>query len=225
MMLVGISGRIGAGKSTVAARLAELGAELVDADRIAHAVLETDDARRAIAERFGDGMIDEQGGVRRRLLAERVFGPDDVHAKALSDLEAIVHPEVRRRIEARLACIAAEEQVSPGEDRSLQAAQSLEPVVVLDVPLLVQSGWAAKCDRGVQVNCDETVRQQRLALRGWSADAIRWRDAAWSRGMPETGLSAVLPAEKCRTVDASAAISYTHAQVDRIWAWLRTPLC
>jgi dephospho-CoA kinase len=225
MILVGITGRIGAGKSTVAARLAERGAELVDADRIAHDVLETEQVRHAIAERFGDAVIDDLGRVRRRRLAEQVFGPDDIHAAALADLEAIVHPEVRRRIEARLAGIAADETTTTADGRASQPCPQPGRVVVLDVPLLVQSGWAARCDRGVEVICDEAVRQQRLTARGWSADAIRWRDAAWDRGMPQTGLSAVLPAEKCRRVDASGGIAYTHAQVDRIWVWLGTTPC
>lgn len=213
MILVGLAGRIGAGKSTVATQLAAHGAVVIDADRIAHDALETEPIRRAIATTFGPEFLDDGGRVSRPKLAAAVFGPTPDHAAALQALEEMVHPVVRSRIEARIAecCHAA-----GGRAASL--------VIVLDVPLLVQSGWAARCDRVVEVVCDEEVRRQRLAQRGWSAEAVAWRDAAWMRRMPTEGLSAVVDPAEIATVDTSSAISYTHEQVDRIWSWLHATL-
>ncbi len=213
MILIGLAGRIGAGKSTVAARLAEHGASVIDADRLAHEVLETQPVRDAIAARFGAGFLDDSGRVRRPALAAAVFGPSPEHAAALADLEAIVHPVVRQRIEMKIA-----------ELRDAAGSRDSELVIVLDVPLLVQAGWAARCDRILEVVCDQDHRHHRLSKRGWTADAIAWRDAAWSRRMPAGGLrEAVNPARIC-TVDTSSVISYTHEQVDRFWHGLRTTL-
>ena len=210
MILVGLAGQIGVGKSTVAACLAGHAAVVIDADRIAHDVLETQPVQDAVAARFGAKMLDESGRVRRPALAAVVFGPSPEHTAALDALEAIVHPPVRTRIEARIDQLCHD---------AGDAAASL--VIVLDVPLLVQSGWAAACDRIVEVVCDESVRQERLQQRGWSADAIRWRDTAWQRKMPSGGLRAVRDAAKITTVDTSEGISYTRSQVDQAWHWLR----
>ena len=199
MFVVGIVGRVGAGKSTVARRLAERGAEVVDADLLAHEVLDEPSVRQAIATRFGGDVLDAAGRVNRPVLAARVFGPD--RAADLAALEAIVHPGVRRRIEARL-------------DR-LRGSDS---VVVLDVPLLVQVGLDAICDRLLVITCDDAVRHARLAARGWSAEQIAARDAAWSRGLPRGE-----PAPgKSDSVDTGDGLSYTLDHVDRLWSdWRR----
>jgi len=207
-MLVGLAGRIGVGKTTVAAALAEHGAIVIDADRVAHEVLETDEVRNAVATEFGRHLLGGDGRIQRPALAAVVFGPTPEHATALSRVEAIVHPRVRERMEARI-------------DEVRQAAGADQLVIVLDVPLLVQSGWAERCHRVIEVICDEPVRQQRLRERGWSSDAIAWRDAAWMRRMPAGGLREAIPAENSVTVDTSTTISYTREQVDRVWRWLR----
>lgn len=200
MIVIGLVGRIAAGKSTVARMLAERGAEVIDADAIARHAMEDPAVREAVVKRFGSDVMAKDGTLRRDRLADRVFGPTDDHATALDALEAIVHPAVRRRIEARLDALRAGEA----------AAQA---IVVLDVPLLVQAGWAARCDLLVRVVCDETVRAGRLAARGLSALQQRDRDAAWSRRFCE----ADLPPEKSVTVDAGGDLAYTRDQVSRVW--------
>jgi dephospho-CoA kinase len=202
MIVVGMIGRIGAGKSTVAGMFAAHGAHVVDADRIAHGVLVEEDVKAEIDAAFGAGVRDERGEVSRRALASRVFGD----AEALGRLEAIVHPRVRRRISAELERLAR----TGGDDGG-------EAVVVLDVPLLVQGGWDSVCDLLVVVDCAEDVRRRRLEARGWNERERRDREAAWDRRFSGTAL----PAGKIRTVDTSGNLAYTRRQVEDIWSELR----
>lgn len=205
MIVIGLVGKIGAGKSTVARAFADRGAEVLDADRIAHEVLAEPAAVAAIVARFGGGVLDGAGRVRRPALAELVFGPTAAHDAALEDLEAIVHPRVRRRIESRLAELRSD------------GAAGHPPAVVLDVPLLMQAGWDRLCDRLVLVSCDEAVRQRRVDARGWPADQRAARERAWSRHQRP-------PAEeKTLLVDASGDPAYTREQVGRILELVARP--
>lgn len=204
MIVIGLIGRIAAGKSTVAALLAERGAEVLDADRIAHEVLAEPEVVEGIRARFGPGVFAASGGVHRPALAERVFGAGAEHEAALRDLEALVHPRVRRRIERRLAEIRGEE--GPGG----------RAVVVLDVPLLMQSGWDAACDRLLLVECAEDERRRRIDARGWPPGQRAARQRAWERGFRQP------PPEKTTIVDASGDLPYTAEQVDSFWKSLPT---
>ena len=202
MIVIGLIGRIGAGKSTVAARFAAHGGHVVDADRLAHDVLEEPDARDEIVARFGTEVLDEAGRVRRSALAALVFGDAPEQSSALHDLEAIVHPRVRRRIAAAIDRL-----------RAAEAADGTVRVAVLDVPLLVQSGWAESCDLIVVVECADEVRHGRLAARGLTPAQIAAREAAWQRSYA----AHPAPRQKMTAVDASVDPAYTFLQVDRIW--------
>jgi dephospho-CoA kinase len=200
MIVVGLVGKIGAGKSTVARAMADLGAQVIDADRIAHDVLAEPEAVAAIVARFGTDAVDAAGRVRRPVLAGQVFGPTRAHDAALADLEAIVHPRVRRGIEERLTAIAV-------------AEQGPQPAIaVLDVPLLMQAGWDSRCDRLVEVVCDEAERRRRIDLRGWPDPQRQARERAWARGYH------VPPSEKTIVVDASRDPAYTRSLVGKILA-------
>ena len=199
MILIGLLGKIGAGKSTVARRFAEHGAVVIDADALAHEVLGEPAVVAAIAARFGAGVLAPDGSVLRPVLAEVVFGPTAEHAAALGALEAIVHPRVHERIGERLA--------------GLQAAATVPVTVVLDVPLLGKGGWADRCDWIVTLKCPDSVREQRLAQRRLSPRQRAAREAAWQAAVPPH-----LPAEKTLCVDTSGDVAYTWAQVDRIWS-------
>ncbi|MFM7183415.1 MAG: dephospho-CoA kinase [Planctomycetota bacterium] len=201
MIVIGLVGRIGAGKSTVARRFAEHGAAVVDADLLAHEALDEPGVVAAIAERFGTGVVEAAGRIDRSRLAREVFGPAPRHAAALEALEAIVHPRVRLRVVAAIAGI-----------RARAASSGRPPAVVLDVPLLVQAGWDGLCTHLVVVDCEPAVRRARLAARGWSDEQIAARDRAWERGFraPAAGPTTW-------SVDASGNPSYTWLQVDRIW--------
>lgn len=202
MIVIGLHGKIGAGKSTVAGMFADLGATVIDADALAHAVLAEPDARAEIVARFGAEVLDAAGAIHRPALAARVFGPSPVHATALRDLEAIVHPRVHRGIESRLAALRREEQ-----------DDGVRRVAVLDVPLLLQSGWAAPCNLIVTVECDERVRHRRLAERGWTTADIADRERAWAAGASAPPAGAV-------SVDASGDSAYTREAVERVWGRL-----
>jgi dephospho-CoA kinase len=188
MIVIGLVGRIGAGKSTVARMFADLGAEVLDADALAHEALADPAVRDEVVARFGAGVRDDDGRISRAALAARVFGPTPEHAAALVRLEAV-----------------REAELGDGRRR----------VAVLDVPLLVQSGWDAACDRLVVVECEDRVRRARLAARGWSPEQVAARDRAWERA----GGPAAAP-EKSTAVDASGDPAYTRNQVDRFWMTL-----
>jgi dephospho-CoA kinase len=147
MKVIGLTGRIGCGKSTVAAMLHERGAATIDADEVAREVRETDpNARAAIHARFG---TDEPAA-----LARLVFGD----AQALADLEAIVHPAVRDRVRDRLAALSAAETA----------------VAVVEAIKLLESPLRARCDEIWVVVCRPEDALGRVAQRGMSAaDAER----------------------------------------------------
>ena len=120
MIVIGLTGGIGSGKSTVAEMLVTRGAVLIDADEVAHHVVEAGrPAYGRVVDRFGDKVVSPDGSIDRGRLAAAVFN----ERAALADLEAIVHPEVRSEISARIA----------GESGS-------DHVVVVDIPLLVEKG-------------------------------------------------------------------------------------
>lgn len=197
--IVGLVGMIGSGKTTVARRLGQLGAEVIDADQLAHHALDDAAVRQQLRERFGPDIFTAEGRVDRKLLARLVFGADSTHQANLAAVEAMVHPWVRTAIDTRL--VAA---VRP---------PSASSVIVLDVPLLVQAGWHTRCDRLICLECDDSVRHARLAARGLSPADIAAREAAWRAGFD----AAALAERPGWTVDTAGDLAYTQGQVDRVW--------
>ena len=152
MKVIGLTGNIGCGKSTVAKMLRQLGAASVDADALAREIRLNDaDARLAIERRFGT--------LDAGRLGEIVFAD----AQALRDLEAILHPAVRDGVRARLAELDA----------------GGETVAVVEVIKLLESPLHDACDQVWVVRCNETDAATRLAAsRGMSEEAVRRRRAA-----------------------------------------------
>lgn len=156
--VLGLLGGIGSGKSTIAQLFAECGAEVLDADRIAHEVLEREDVRKEIRAEFGPGVFDASGAVARAALAQVVFGD----ANRLARLNDVVHPRILAVLRGRI-----EELRASGE----------APVAVLDAPLLLETGLDALCDRLVFVDASPTERLRRVAAhRNWTADQLRRRE-------------------------------------------------
>ncbi len=159
MRVVGLCGGIGAGKSTVAALLADHGAVVVDVDALGRGVLTEPDVLAAVVEEFGPGVVDHDGAIDRAALAAEVFACEG----RLADLEAISHPAINRALGRRLD--------------ELAAADRPTDLVVLDMAVLVESDLGRLDDgRGygevVVVEADRDVRLRRLAGRGMDrADA------------------------------------------------------
>ncbi|KQO37513.1 dephospho-CoA kinase [Aeromicrobium sp. Leaf245] len=155
---VGLTGGIGSGKSTVSARLSELGAVVVDYDLLAREAVEPGSAAlAAIGARFGDDVIAPDGTLDRPALGSVVFADE----QARRDLEAITHPAIRELAAARIAQAPA------------------ESVVVHDHPLLVEMGMAGQCDTVVVVDVPTDVQVERLVeQRGMTEADARARLAA-----------------------------------------------
>lgn len=145
-MIIGLTGSMASGKSTVSAMLREYGFYVVDADEEAHAVLELPAVRRELAELFGEDILDENGAVVRARLAEKAFASAEETAK----LNAVTHPAV------------IETMLEKAEEFLLEYP---EIPVVFDVPLLFESGMDKLCDRVVTVAADDEVRYLRIMLR------------------------------------------------------------
>jgi dephospho-CoA kinase len=192
--LVGLTGGVGSGKSTVAAMLRELGAEVVDADEASHAVYEPDTPGfAAVMREFGDGYILE-GRIDRRRLGELVFRD----AEARRRLNAIVHPLVREWMAARTA----------------EAAERGAKVVVHDVPLLFENGLERLFSSVVLVYIPEEMQVERLVQgRGFTPERAREVIAAQ---MPIEAKRRVAH----HVIDNSGTIEETRAQVERLWAQL-----
>ncbi len=153
MQRIGLTGGIGSGKSTVAAMLVAQGAALVDTDGIARALTQPGgEAMAPIIASFGADVVSVDGSLDRARMRDIVFR-DPV---AKRQLEAILHPLISQVCE-----------------RAAAAAQ--KPIIVFDVPLLVESGrWRAKVDRVLVVDASEAVQLQRVMARsGWSTQAVR----------------------------------------------------
>lgn len=154
--VIGLAGGIGSGKSTVAGMLRELGCVVADSDALAQEALEDPDVRDALVTWWGSPVLDARGRVDRAAVARIVF----VRPQERSRLESLVHPwiEVRRR------ALFAE---APGDAAAL----------VIDAPLLFESGLDRECDAVIFVETDRPTRIQRLvASRGWYEEEVEKRE-------------------------------------------------
>lgn len=191
MLRVGLTGGIGAGKSTVATRLVEHGAVLIDADAIAREVVEPgSEGLAAVAAEFGDEILAADGSLDRPALAAVAFADDDARRR----LNAIMHPLVGSRT------------------ADLVAAAPQEAVVVHDVPLLVENGMAPMFHLVIVVDADTDVRVDRLTgHREMSAADARARIAAQASTAQRHAVADVW-------LDNSGARDEVQAAVDALWA-------
>jgi len=149
--LIGIIGGIASGKSTVEAEFGKLGCAVIDADAIVHELLNEDRVRDELVQRFGPEILDTGGQVDRKRLASVVFADTE----RLTALNTVIHPRVLQRTGQLIAQYNA--------DRHTKA-------IVLDMPLLIEVGWADRCDRVVFVKCDRKRRVERARRKGLMDD-------------------------------------------------------
>jgi dephospho-CoA kinase len=193
MLLVGLTGGIGSGKSTVAKMLEAHGAAVLDSDRFARDAVErgTPGFDRVVSA-FGPGVVAPDGSLDRARLAEIVFH-DDVRRRAL---EEIVHPEVRRMIAEGVARYA-------GTDR----------VVVVDSPLLIETGAHSMFDLVIVVTADPKTQIERLVQRGMDETDGRARLASQMPMEEKAKLADIL-------VDNEGSIEELRRDVDVLWQTL-----
>lgn len=195
MLLIGLTGGIGSGKSTVSAMLAARGAVIIDADAIVHELQAPGQpVLAAMVERFGPEILDEQGCLRRAAVADIVFND----AAALADLGAIVHPAVHAEIERRLA-----------------ASADTDDVVILDVPLLVESGRSDMVGLLV-VDVDPDLAVARLVEhREFREEDARARIARQASRAERLAKADVV-------IDNGGSLADLEPQVDAAWAWIQS---
>jgi dephospho-CoA kinase len=155
--VIGILGGIASGKSTVAAEFAKLGCKVIDADAIVHELLESRPLKETITARFGQAILDSTGRIDHEKLAAVVFDDRD----KLSSLNEIIHPFVLRRTEELVEQYGRQDQVK---------------AIVLDMPLLVEVGWAKRCDRLIFVECKRQLRVLRAQKRGFDENQLKIRE-------------------------------------------------
>ncbi|MFG6476877.1 dephospho-CoA kinase [Microbacterium sp. P06] len=193
MPLIALTGGIASGKSTIAARLAERGAVVIDADAIVRDVQTVGSPVLArIAETFGERMLRPDGSLDRAALGAVVFGDGD----RLAELNAIVHPAVR-----------AESQ------RRFREAADADPrgVVVYDVPLLAEARASDPWDLVVVAHAPADVRVERLiSRRGMSEADARARIAAQASDDERLRIADVV-------IDTDGPLSRTETQTDELW--------
>jgi dephospho-CoA kinase len=192
VLLVGLTGGIGAGKSTVADLLAERGAVIVDADEVARAVVEPGQpALEKLVERFGSGILGADGRLDRPALAKLAFVDDE----SRRDLEGITHPAINEEFGRRVA------------------EASSDAIVVLDVPLLTESPQARA--RGYQivivVEAPRDVRLARLEARGVDRADAEARMAAQAGDAERRKIAT-------HVVDNTGDRASLERQIDEIWA-------
>jgi len=195
LLLVGLTGGIGAGKSTVAELLAARGAVIIDADQAARAVVEPGQpALKKLVERFGESILDPDGRLERGALAKLVFGDDE----ARRDLEAITHPAINDEFSRRVV-------EAPSD-----------AIVVLDVPLLAESEQARKrpYQTVIVVEAPRNVRLERLEARGVDRADAEARMAAQAGDEERRKIAT-------HVVDNARDRADLERQIDEVWADLQ----
>lgn len=194
MLVVGLTGGIGSGKSEVAKRLAALGAILVDADAIAREVVApgTPGLQRIVAE-FGESVLGPDGALDRERMAAVVFGDDDARQR----LNGIVHPLVGAAMVQRT--------VRAGEHNP-------HAVVVNDVPLLAEGGLRDRYDVVVVVDVDPDTQLRRLVdMRGMTAEDARARMAVQASREQRLAIADIV-------IDNSGDLASLDERVREVWA-------
>lgn len=159
MITIGLIGGVASGKSAVARCFTDLGAALLDADRVGHEVLREPAVIEQLVARWGPTILTEAGEINRSAVAKIVFAPGNEAEREF--LNSVSHPRIGARLAAEL-------------DR-LRAAKC--PAVVLDAALLLEAGWGHLCDQIVFVEVPFEQRLARARSRGWDVGELTRREA------------------------------------------------
>ncbi|HEX5044782.1 MAG TPA: dephospho-CoA kinase [Candidatus Polarisedimenticolaceae bacterium] len=192
---VGLTGGIASGKTTVAETFRRLGAVVLDADLLGHALLEHGGAAHdAVVARFGEAILNRERRIDRAALAKIVFAD----AQARKDLEAMLHPRILEHAERRL---------------TFELARRPAPVAVLEAALLVETGLYKRFDRLVLAACSRDAQMQRLTARGLTAEQ------AYARLEAQGSLEAK-KAVADYVIDTEGTLEQTRTQSERVYAAL-----
>jgi len=209
MLKVGLTGGIAAGKSVVGETFVGLGAHLVQADHIAHTLMQPGEAvYHEVVRHFGRSILNPDGSVNRSKLAEAAFGPADATSgtrnSRIAELNRIVHPAVIRSQEEWMQAVGL---------------QNPHGVAIVEAALLLEAGAAKSFDRMVVVTCNAEQRAERFAAR-------QKIDLESARKEVARRMAAQLPdEEKVRAadyvIDNSGSLDHTCQQVKAVWEKLR----
>ena len=188
-MLIGLTGGIGSGKSTVARRFTELGATEIDADVLAREVVAPNTAGiKEVAKRFGEDLIAADGSLDRALLAQRAFASESER----KDLEAILHPLIQKL--------------------SREKINAASGVVVYTIPLLVETDSSLPFDKIITISAPEQIRIERLmASRGMSEQQAKERIAAQATDVQREAVADYV-------INSDCSMQELFDQVDRVYA-------
>lgn len=194
MLIIGLVGGVGCGKSHVASQFATLGAEVINADQLGHDLLLQEEVQTELRAYFGTGIFTSDGTVLRKELARLVFEEAEPGPSYRLFLEELLHPKIAQKVRERLDD-ARKRQIS---------------VVVLDAPLLLESNWADIVDLILFVDAPESIRLERVQARGWNQQEFQRRESAqWSLDRKRIAANAV--------IDNSGTIEQLNQTIRQIW--------
>lgn len=159
MKIIGLTGGIGSGKSTVSAKFSELGAKVIDADKISRGILDFgSDAYNEVVNHFGNGILDAENNINRKALAKIVFS-DKAELKILN---SITHKYIFLEMEKDI--------------EKYRQSDYDNKIIILDVPLLFSAYFPIKCDKTIAVIADEDTRIKRVMARdGYTESDVKNR--------------------------------------------------
>lgn len=193
MLVVGLTGGIASGKTVVASLLAKKGALVIDADEIAHKLVQPQKpAWQDVVEFFGKKILNDDGTLNRSLLAKLVFNDQELRLQ----LEKIIHPRVQEEI---------------SDLKKKLELQAHESVLILDIPLLIETGMHKTVDLVVVVTADEEIQIRRLQERD---DCLR--EEALERIRAQMPLSEKIGYADY-VIENSGNMKETIAAIDRLW--------
>ena len=192
-LILGLTGGIATGKTTVAKMFLSLGAKVIDADRISHRLMdENEKLKKILTSTFGKDILDEKGRIKRKELAGLTFG----NPAALRRLNKIMHPAIISRIKKELK-------------------ENKQGVTVLDAPLLIEAGLGDIVDNLIVVKADERIQVSRCRQKtGASEQEIKKRIQA------QVPLSEKIAAADY-VIDNNGCLDETRKQVEQIWGCLK----